>query len=128
MRRTLSSVWNRHRGWIIIGLLVLAAVIYTLIDPGKEVWMPKCAFRYLTGLDCPGCGSQRMLHSLLHGDLRGAWHANALLLCSLPLLLFMLWADTQRLKRPKLYARIFSPAMIVVCAAAMSLWTIWRNI
>jgi len=28
-----------------------------------------CPFKYLTGLDCPGCGFQRSVLALIHGDL-----------------------------------------------------------
>jgi hypothetical protein len=28
-----------------------------------------CPFKYLTGLDCPGCGFQRSMLALIHGDL-----------------------------------------------------------
>jgi uncharacterized protein DUF2752 len=28
-----------------------------------------CPFKYLTGIDCPGCGFQRSVIALLHGDL-----------------------------------------------------------
>lgn len=30
--------------------------------------MPKCPLHALTGLDCPSCGSTRVLHHLLHGQ------------------------------------------------------------
>jgi len=28
-----------------------------------------CPFKYLTGIDCPGCGFQRSVIALMHGDL-----------------------------------------------------------
>lgn len=46
--------------------------------------LPPCPSRWLTGLFCPGCGSTRALHALLHGDLPGALAMNPLLVLSLP--------------------------------------------
>ncbi|BBX75130.1 hypothetical protein MSHI_30360 [Mycobacterium shinjukuense] len=34
--------------------------------------LPTCPTKALLGIDCPGCGSLRMLHSLMHGDLLAA--------------------------------------------------------
>jgi hypothetical protein len=31
-----------------------------------------CPFKYLTGIDCPGCGFQRSVLALLQGDLKGS--------------------------------------------------------
>jgi hypothetical protein len=45
----------------------------------------KCPFKYLTGIDCPGCGFQRSLIALLKGDLHGSF---ALYPPTIPLLLF----------------------------------------
>ena len=42
--------------------------------------IPPCPTRTLLGIDCPGCGTCRMLYSLLHGDLPAALHYNALAL------------------------------------------------
>ncbi|WP_423346907.1 DUF2752 domain-containing protein [Larkinella sp. VNQ87] len=41
----------------------------------------------LTGLQCPGCGSQRCLHQLMHGHLAQAYGYNPLLVLSLPYVL-----------------------------------------
>ena len=62
------------------------AVLYFLIDPTRVAIFPPCLFHELTGLDCPGCGAQRALHQLLHGNLIAAIRLNAMFIVSLPLL------------------------------------------
>ena len=54
------------------------------LDPVKYVLMPKCPFKMLTGLSCPGCGIQRAIHALLHGDVAGAVKYNFFLVYSGP--------------------------------------------
>lgn len=68
---------------------VMAAVVFLYMhyDPGDSVFWPKCPFHLLTGLECPGCGSQRALHCLLNGNLGQALHYNALLAAAVPYLL-----------------------------------------
>lgn len=90
--------------------------------------IPKCPVYTFTGYDCPGCGLQRMIHSLLHADFAGAWQANAFLLCSLPFLAFMVAVDCKRLAWPRLYNALNSPAAIAVYAVAIAAWGIFRNI
>ena len=61
------------RRWLIYGcaalLAVMAGVVYFTFDPAQEAYFPRCTFLTLTGYQCPGCGSQRALHALLHGDI-----------------------------------------------------------
>jgi L-lactate permease len=33
-----------------------------------------CPFKYLTGIDCPGCGFQRSLFALIKGNLSSSLH------------------------------------------------------
>jgi hypothetical protein len=51
--------------------------------------LPVCPTKALFGIDCPGCGSLRMIYCLLHGDVLGAARFNAVGLVSV---LFLLWA------------------------------------
>jgi hypothetical protein len=64
---------------------VLVALAST--DPASGT-LPRCPVHQLTGLWCPGCGSQRALHALLHGHVGTAVGLNVLMMCALPLLAY----------------------------------------
>lgn len=71
---------------ILSPLLVLGYVVWLYLgDPEAGGYFPKCALYWLTGLKCPGCGGQRAVHCLLHGDIVGALRHNAYVLTFLPL-------------------------------------------
>ena len=76
----------------IIIILIVGSVVYFNYDPEESVLFPKCPFQLLTGLECPGCGSQRAIHALLHLDIRSAFHHNALLIISIPYIILLLIA------------------------------------
>lgn len=90
--------------------------------------MPQCVFHRLTGLQCVGCGSQRMLHALLHGDMAGAFRANAFALLSIPFIVFLIWVDSERMRRPELYRKVYSTKLIVSVGIAFAVWFVARNI
>ncbi|ORA17215.1 DUF2752 domain-containing protein [Mycobacterium arosiense] len=48
--------------------------------------LPVCPTKALLGIDCPGCGSLRMVYALLHGNLLAAARFNALGLAAVVLL------------------------------------------
>ncbi len=86
MPRTTGKI-SRKRLFVYISLpvLVLAMIfVYTIFDPSGSELFPKCPFRGLTGLECPGCGSQRAIHHLLNGEVVAAWRMNQLLILSIP--------------------------------------------
>lgn len=57
------------------------------VDPNApDSPLPGCLFFHFTGLYCPGCGSTRALHGLVHGDLAQAWAMNPLLFVVIPAL------------------------------------------
>lgn len=112
-----------------VGILAVAlATAYYFFDPVEAKWMPKCIWKVATGTDCPGCGSQRMAHALMHGDISGAWHANAYALCMIPVIIFLLWLEFAKGHHQRLYAAIHRPAVITSLLATIFLWWVVRNI
>jgi Protein of unknown function (DUF2752) len=65
-------------------------------DPARHAIYPVCYFHRFTGLDCPGCGSLRAMHHLLHGELLLAFRFNPLLITALPWLLVWVIRGTIR--------------------------------
>ena len=77
---------------LLLPAVFIAAVILYAFDPAHSGFYPTCLFYRTTGLLCPGCGSLRAGHQLLHGNLAAAFRFNALLILSLPAAAtFALW-------------------------------------
>jgi len=102
-------------------------VIYFSFDPQTGLF-PRCPSKMLTGLDCPGCGAQRALHALLHGDLTAALRFNALMVAALPFTALLAVVELKRKSNPKLYAALNSRPVILTTLAVVILWGILRNI
>lgn len=68
------------------GLGVAAAVFLFMVDPAGSGVYPPCLFHALTGWYCPGCGSARAMHEMLHGHLRAAFALNPAVLFVVPIL------------------------------------------
>ncbi len=121
MRRTLIII-------LAIAALLVFGIIYYALDPSQSGMFPRCTFLTLTGYKCPGCGSQRAIHALLHGDVVGAFKYNALLLISIPWIALCLYAETQRTRNPRLYTRINAPQLMWFFLITVLLWWLLRNI
>jgi hypothetical protein len=78
-RSTVLAIWS---------LLIAGAVYLFVFEPGKSGFFPACPFRLLTGFTCPGCGTARALHQILHGHFDTAFTLNPLLILAIPFLLF----------------------------------------
>jgi len=63
-------------------------ILLRVFDPATSGIFPPCPIRYLTGLYCPGCGSLRAMHALLHGELARAWAMNPLMIVMLPIVTY----------------------------------------
>ena len=71
-----------------LAALAVGVVMLAVFDPARSGFFPPCPVRYLTGWYCPGCGSLRAIHQLLHGELRAAWALNPLTVVLLPFLTY----------------------------------------
>jgi hypothetical protein len=68
---------------VVLGLAAGAGVLY-FYNPAQSQIFPPCPFHWLTGLYCPGCGSLRATHLLLHGRVEAAMGMNPLMVLSIP--------------------------------------------
>src|SRR5437867_1628628 len=75
-----------------------ALILLWFVNPETASWLPQCPLHAWTGWCCPGCGSTRALHQLLHGHLLAALQLNPLIL-ALPL-----GAVRTRLRAPWVWA------------------------
>lgn len=67
-----------------LGAAGLAMLYFNDPTGAAHRWFPPCPFHAATGLYCPGCGSTRGLHLLLHGHLLAACRMNALMVLCVP--------------------------------------------
>lgn len=120
---------NKKITFIVIAVaLAVMAVVYFVFDPTTTRLFPKCAFYALTGFKCPGCGSQRAIHSLLHADVLAAIRYNALLVFSLPFIALLLTNRYWRGHFPRFYSRLNSTIVTVIAAIIVVLWWLLRNL
>lgn len=113
---------------LVAALLLVLGLVYYALDPSSSTLFPRCTFLSLTGYKCPGCGSQRAVHALLHGDLVAAFRYNALLLIAIPWIALCLFAESRRTRNPRLYARLNAPLLILLFLAMVLIWWLLRNI
>ncbi len=112
----------------IISLVAGASVMLFLFDPNRYPFYPICLFHKITGLSCPGCGSLRALHQLLHGRLAAALHFNALLVVSLPLLAWLAIVVAVRKLRQRPEAFTIRPRWLWWALATMVVFGVLRNL
>ena len=82
-----ASIRFRAWHWLLPGSLVaLGAAVLFWFDPVQYAFYPACQLHKVTGWLCPGCGSLRALHQLLHGHFVTAFRYNPMLITLLPIL------------------------------------------
>jgi Protein of unknown function (DUF2752) len=121
---------RKNRLWAGICAVTGAAILMLdFFDPATSGLFPPCPLRYLTGWYCPGCGSLRALHQLLHGNLGAAWALNPLTVILLPFLAYGIASYALFEIRGRHLPRLFLPAVSIrVLCAVIILFGIARNI
>ncbi|WP_298460020.1 DUF2752 domain-containing protein [uncultured Cellulomonas sp.] len=116
------------------GLAAGLAVAYLAVtDPYRPGGHLGCPVLALTGLYCAGCGGQRAVHDLAHGDLAGAWGMNPLVVLGAPLAVaaWALWLRRRWLGAGRPAARApdsaAAPTAWVLLAVVVA-FTVLRNV
>ena len=101
-----------------------AAVVAVRLAEVAHLPFPPCPFHALTGLNCPGCGSTRMLRSLLDGEVIAAGQHNPLALLALA---WLAWKAGHGLVRPEARRRPH-PQALKALLVVLVIFTIGRNV
>ena len=110
-------------------VIVVIAMLYRF-NPVEQSLLPRCLFKSLTGLSCPGCGMQRFFHALTHGHIAEAVGYNAFM----PFVItYSALFAAERIapdSRANLRLReiIEGPVMTTLLAAAIPVWFVLRNV
>lgn len=103
--------------------------VYFEINPSGQSFFPKCPFHSLTGLHCPGCGSQRAIHDFLHLNIIEGFKHNFLIGLGILVLGYklylMIYSKFYNEKKSNLLYNTKTPWIILVLI--ISFW-ILRNI
>jgi hypothetical protein len=114
-------------GMAIAALLGGLTVVYRF-PPREYSFYPRCPIYLTTHWLCPGCGSTRALHSLLHFDIQSALHYNALFTLLFPLVCLWLGFIAYRTMRYDQFPNLVFPRSLAVCLiVTVVLFTIARN-
>lgn len=107
---------------MLISTTILLILIYGTFDPEKSRIYPKCPFYMLTGLKCPGCGSQRVIYNLLNLNIHRAFEYNAFLVCMIPIIPLFIIIQACRKQYPSLYNIMFGTPFIIGILVITILW------
>jgi hypothetical protein len=108
------------------GAMLVALYVW---EPAASGMFPPCPFHALTGFHCPGCGSLRAMHKLLHGELWAAFRLNPLMVLSLPPLASAVASAQWPALRPRWIDRITSrPGWPTAILMVVLLYWLVRNL
>ena len=103
------------------------AVVFRF-PPEEHSFYPRCPVYLTTHWLCPGCGSTRALHALLHLDLASALHYNALFTVLAPFICLWLGFCCYRVMRYDRFPNVAIPRAVTACLiVTVVLFTVARN-
>ncbi|MGB3692143.1 MAG: DUF2752 domain-containing protein [Spirulinaceae cyanobacterium] len=108
---------------LLCGAITTAIVLLYNFDPAApDTFFPASPFRSLTNLYCPGCGTTRGLHQILHGNILAALDLNPLMVLFLPYLIYAFCAysapviTSYRLPQPYVKGKWIWGLLVIVLA------------
>jgi hypothetical protein len=128
-----TAVNRGHQMMITAGVwlgLTAVAIFLFFFNPASPAnqFFPKCVFRLLTGLQCPGCGSTRACYHLLHLDPITAFKFNPLMMLTLPFIVYGLLGYTKSTITGQPQRRVFIPNRYLwAWLAVLVFFWIFRN-
>jgi len=119
----LKKIKNIHLRYLLIFAGILLVAYYYFFGHSSSFYLP-CIFHQTTGYQCPGCGSQRAFHELLHGNFSQAFQLNPLIF----LVFLVIGLKLFSWKYPKIKTSLNNKWVFGVLVVFILLFTIFRNL
>lgn len=124
---------NKYKPYIYLALLIPFSLVglYILYNnaPMESSIYPSCPSFVLTGLHCPGCGTARALHSMVHFDFIKAIDFNPLTVFFTPIIAYSILSYfVKEFTGKKLLKPFNSARSMLIVLVVVILFTVLRNI
>lgn len=126
----MSNSVKINLGAAIVLILLAALYLFYHLNPESESIFPKCPFLVLTGYECPGCGTQRAIHQLLHLNFGAALKYNAFMVFALPYIFLGIYMEYfgGKKRNVKLQRIFFGRYSAIIILTVILLYWVLRNI
>lgn len=120
----------KQRNFWILGLFFLGtALYYFFLNPYQQTSLfLSCPFYNVTGYQCPGCGSQRAFHEILHFNFLEAFKQNALFVLGIPYILLIFYTSFNKEKYQKLRSILLGNKTLLILLIISILFGVVRNL
>lgn len=123
----LRQLWMAATIWVGLSAIAIFLFFFNPSSPANQ-FFPKCPFRLITGLQCPGCGSTRAFYQLLHLHPVAAFKLNPLLVLTLPFIVYGFLGFSKSAVTGKPYRRLFIPPIYLwAWLVLLTFFWIFRN-
>lgn len=126
-------VISKYKSIVILLLVIISLGIlslYVFWNPTETALFPKCPFHSLTGFYCPGCGSQRAIHDIIHGDIIKGIRHNYLFVLLVSVLLYeaVIYVKFKAFNQPTYNNLLQKPKVTNTILIVVILFWLLRNV
>ena len=122
-------MYKGEKKWIFVVIILLITGYYFFLNPyEQEYFFISCPFYKITGYQCPGCGSQRAFHELLHLRIFEAIKQNVLFVLAIPYVLLIFYTSFHQEKYQKLRQILMGNKTLLILLVVAILFGVLRNL
>lgn len=121
---------NKLMPYLFPVMLACTMFVYYFVNPLNEMFPLHCIWKDLTGTECPSCGTQRALHSIMHGEIMKALRYNCFFVISVPYAAVVVLCSWYNYKNifGKIKLIVFDSLVLKIYTLLYFLWWIIRNV
>ena len=122
-------MYKGGKNWIFVVIILVVVGYYFLLNPYEQKYFfISCPFYQISGYQCPGCGSQRAFHELLHLRFFEAIKQNVLFVLAIPYVLLIFYTSFHQEKYQKLRQILMGNKTLLILLIVAILFGVLRNL